>query len=118
MREGKRGGRDKEREGEGDQGQERSGCVMGVPVTVHGGELAWECCGGNTQRLCERQQQRQGWQLSEEWCGPWNLLAEVLWFPGIEPEDRSAHQKVREPVQSARGQTWGQWGRFSGRSCS
>lgn len=41
MREGKRGGRDKEREGEGDQGQERSGCVMGVPVTVHGGELAW-----------------------------------------------------------------------------
>lgn len=48
--------------------------------------------GGNTQRLCEKRPQRQGWQLHEEWCGPWNLLAEVAWLPGVESEGGGAHQ--------------------------
>ena len=48
--------------------------------------------GGNTQRLCEKRPQRQGWQLHEEWCGPWNLLAEVARLPGVESEGGGAHQ--------------------------
>lgn len=76
-----------------------------MPMEAREGSWPGECGGGHTQRLCERQQRRQGSRLSEEWCGPWNLLAEVVWLPGVEPEDRSAPQKVREPVQSSRGQT-------------
>ena len=31
----------------------------------------------------EKQPQQQGWQLHVEWCGPWNLLAEVAWLPAF-----------------------------------
>ena len=67
-------------------------CVMGVPRNAQGGSRPGEGRGGTTQRLCEKQPQQQGWQLHAEWCGPWNLLAEVAWLPGVESEGGGAHQ--------------------------
>lgn len=66
--------------------------MVGVTVDAPGGELACAVLWWNTQRLCERQQQLQGWRLSKEWCGPWNLLAGVVWPPRVEPEGGGAHQ--------------------------
>lgn len=95
-------------------------CVMaggGVPVNAPGGELAWGVSwqehGGSVKSSSSARpgsSARNGvgpgicWP---RWCG---LLGLSLRAEG--------HTRAREPAQSSGAQTWGEWGRSSGMSCS
>lgn len=113
LNEGRRGRGKKETKDSSPRCWRREGCVlcvcvMGVPGNAQGGSRPGEGRGGTTQRLCEKQPQQQGWQLHAEWCGPWNLLAEVAWLPGVESEGGGAHQSQGAAQSFSRGQTQGE----------